>query len=154
MNWISLRQVRFFAAAFVVFAGLSPAAALNVQPLSLEMVAIGQHSRGTIQIVNDGAKPVPVEVSVKRLDIALDGKTSETDASNDFLIFPPQAVVQPGATQSFRIQWAGAPDLQKEPNLYGHGERASGENEAGRKRRANGVQLRRAGECRSPRRAA
>ncbi len=90
-----------------------PACALNVQPLALDMVAIGSNSRGTIQIVNDSAKPLPVDVTFKKLDIGPDGKTTELPAKDEFLIFPPQAVVPPGATQSFRIQWVGAPDMKK-----------------------------------------
>jgi fimbrial chaperone protein len=101
-------------AAAVLFAlGIAPAAALNVQPLSLEMVAVGPNARAVIQVVNDSAKPMPVEVAIKKLDIAADGKTSESPAGDEFLVFPPQAVVPPGATQSFRIQWVGSPDLKK-----------------------------------------
>ncbi len=101
------------AAIFVlVLFGIVPANAFNVQPLALDMVAIGTNSRSAIQVVNDGAQPVPVEVVIKKLDISLDGKNSESPAQDEFLVFPPQAVVPPGATQSFRIQWVGAPDLK------------------------------------------
>jgi len=113
MTWAFFARASVFAAAFFALAGLSPAHALNVQPLALDMVAIGANSRGTIQIVNDSAKPLPVDVSFKKLDIGPDGKTTELPAKDEFLIFPPQAVVPPGATQSFRIQWAGAPDIKK-----------------------------------------
>src|SRR6516225_4813795 len=72
------------------------------------MVSIGSNSRANIQVVNDGAAPMPVEVLLKKLEIAEDGRTTESPASDDFLVFPPQAVVPAGATQSFRIQWVGA----------------------------------------------
>ena len=101
------------AAGFFALAGLAPAHAMNVQPLSLEMVSIGANSRSTIQVVNDGATPMPVEVVFKKLDIGEDGKTTESPANDEFLVFPPQAVVPAGATQSFRIQWVGAPDIKK-----------------------------------------
>ena len=29
------------------------------------------------------------------------------------MVFPPQAVIPPGGTQSFRVQWVGAPDIKK-----------------------------------------
>ena len=101
------------AAALFVLAGAPPARALNVQPLALDMVAIGSGARATIQVVNDSAKPMPVELAIKTLDIAADGKTTQTPAGDQFLVFPPQAVIQPGATQSFRLQWVGAPDIKK-----------------------------------------
>jgi P pilus assembly chaperone PapD len=77
------------------------------------MVSIGTNSRAAIQVVNDGAAPMPVEIAIKKLDMGEDGKTSESPAGDEFLVFPPQAVVPPGATQSFRIQWVGAPDIKR-----------------------------------------
>ncbi len=101
------------AAALLALAEVTPAQAFNVQPLALEMVAIGGHSRATLQVVNDGAKPIPVEISVRKLDIGADGKKTEAAAGDEFMIFPPQAVIPPGATQSFRVQWVGEPDIKK-----------------------------------------
>ncbi len=113
MSWVCVKRAGVVGAALMALLGVAPANALNVQPLALEMVAIGAKARSVIQVVNDGAQPLPVEVAVKKVEISADGKTSETAAGDDFLVFPPQAVVPPGATQSFRIQWVGAPDLAK-----------------------------------------
>ncbi len=113
MTWAFVNRARLAAAVFFTSAGLTPACAVNVQPLSLEMVSIGANSRSSIQVVNDGAAPMPVEVVIKKLDMGEDGKTKELAASDEFLVFPPQAVVPAGATQSFRIQWVGAPDIKK-----------------------------------------
>ena len=108
-----LRQLRIAAAAMAAVAPFAPALALNVQPLALDMVSIGSRAHSTIEIVNDGATPMPVEVTIHKLDISVEGKTSETEAGNDFLVFPPQSVVPAGATQTFRIQWVGEPNIQK-----------------------------------------
>ena len=113
MTRVFVNRVRLAAAGIFALAGLLPAQAANVQPLSLEMVAIGSNSRSSIQMVNDGAAPMPVEIVIKKLDIGEDGKTVFSPAADEFLVFPPQAVVPAGATQSFRIQWVGAPDLKK-----------------------------------------
>lgn len=91
------------AAALLVMFDTPSARAVNVQPLALEMAAIGSNSRANIQAVNDGAQPLPVEIAIKRADIGPDGKTTETPAGSDFLVFPPQAVIPAGGTQSFRI---------------------------------------------------
>lgn len=112
MTFVFVKRAALTATMFFVI-GSMPSRALNVQPLALDLVAIGSSSRATIQVFNDGAKPMPVEISVKQLDIAADGKTTETPAGNEFLVFPPQAVLQPGASQSFRVQWVGAPDIKK-----------------------------------------
>ena len=113
MTWVSVKRARFAVAGFFALAGLAPAHAVNVQPLSLEMVAIGSNSRASIQVVNDGAAPMPVEIAIKKLDMGEDGKTKESPAGDEFLVFPPQAVVPAGATQSFRVQWVGAPDIKR-----------------------------------------
>jgi fimbrial chaperone protein len=99
--------------AIFAFVGIEPAHAVNVQPLAVEMVAIGSKSRATLQVVNDSAKPMPIEIAVKKADIGVDGKLTETPAGEEFLVFPPQAVIPPGSTQNFRVQWVGAPDIKK-----------------------------------------
>ena len=74
MTWVSVKRARFAIAGFFALAGLAPAHAVNVQPLSLEMVAIGSNSRASIQVVNDGAAPMPVEIAIKKLDMGEDAK--------------------------------------------------------------------------------
>ena len=113
MTCVFVKRAGLAGAGLLALGGLTPAYAVNVQPLSLEMVSIGSNSRASVQVVNDGAAPMPVEVVLKKLEIAEDGKTTESPASNEFLVFPPQAVVPAGATQSFRVQWIGAPDIKK-----------------------------------------
>ena len=78
MTWVFVKRAGLAGAGFFALAGLTPAYAVNVQPLSLEMVSIGSNSRASIQVVNDGAAPMPVEVVLKKLEIAEDGKTTES----------------------------------------------------------------------------
>jgi fimbrial chaperone protein len=120
MFFTPVKYGRLTAMALLVSGASTSALALNVQPLVLDMVSIGSHTREVIQIINDGASPIPVEVSVKKLDIALDGKTSDLPAGEEFLIFPPQAVVPAGTTQNFRIQWVGEPNIQKSQSYMVH----------------------------------
>jgi fimbrial chaperone protein len=91
----------------------APAQGMNVQPLVVDMASVGAHAHAVVEIVNDSAAPMPVEVTYTKLDIAVDGKTTQSQAGDEFLVFPPQAVVAAGATQTFRIQWAGEPNIQK-----------------------------------------
>jgi fimbrial chaperone protein len=113
MAFAFLTRASLSGALLCILAGLTPSLAMNVQPLAVDMVSVGTHARGLIQVVNDGASPLPVEIAFKKVDISPEGKTTETDAGAEFLVFPPQAVVPPGATQNFRIQWAGEPDIKK-----------------------------------------
>jgi fimbrial chaperone protein len=113
MNFHVAIRVNIAAGALLTLMTGTPAQAFSVQPLAVEMVSMGANSRATLQVENDAAQPAPVEIVVKKLEIGVDGKNTETAAGDEFLVFPPQAVVPPGATQSFRLQWVGAPDIKK-----------------------------------------
>jgi len=92
--------------------GLPSAWALQVKPMVFDMSALGQDSRKVISVANDAATPVPMEVVVNRLDLGPNGEMIRTPGGgDDFLIFPPQTVIPAHATQTFRIQWVGDPDL-------------------------------------------
>jgi P pilus assembly chaperone PapD len=90
----------------------SPAFAISVSPLVIDMSATGKAARASLNVYNDGKSPLPVEIRVLRLDLDLDGKAKQTQADDDFVVFPPQAIVRPGATQVFRLQWVGDPALE------------------------------------------
>jgi len=89
-----------------------PGSAMSVQPAVIEMTTGGNQNR-TITVVNDGAKPLPVEIVVSRMEMDENGDSATNAAGDDFLVFPPQALVPPGATQNFRIQWVGDPQLPR-----------------------------------------
>ena len=110
------RFVLAACAAFAAVVGLAgvgtPAWALLVQPILIQLSAAGQGSNSQIRVVNDRNRPVTVEVTVNRLGVPETGPvTQEPDSGEDFLIFPPQATIQPGATQVFRVRWIGDPDI-------------------------------------------
>ncbi len=97
--------------AFTIFA--QAANAMSVAPIVVEMSAAGRTSKSVIRVVNDGKGKLPVEIIVSKVDLGLNGEQEKKAAAEDFLIFPPQAIIQPGATQTFRIQWVGKPDIPK-----------------------------------------
>lgn len=84
----------------------------NIQPTFLDMTAVGRQSSAFLRIANSAARPVPVEIVVSHLELGPNGEQHiEPGGDEDFLIFPPQALVGPNATQVFRIQWLGEPDI-------------------------------------------
>ena len=110
-----MRTFRKLLTAMMVLMGpLSmEARAFTVSPLQLEMTSAGQRSRGQITVVNDGETPMPVEAVVQRLSLDEAGRQTTSKAGEEFLVMPPQAIIPPGATQNFRIQWLGEPMLAK-----------------------------------------
>lgn len=86
---------------------------MSVQPLVIDMAVAGRDAHSSIKVVNDGTKPLPVEFQILKIELDAKGEKLEKPAGAEFLVFPPQAIVPPGATQVFRIQWVGDADLKK-----------------------------------------
>ena len=87
--------------------------AMAVTPIVLDIGTTGNTNHAQISVLNDGAKPLPVEIIVSRIELNESGEMDAKPAADEFLIFPPQALVRPGATQVFRLQWVGDPQLKR-----------------------------------------
>jgi len=98
------------AFAVLLVAG-NPARAMSVSPILTDMAPAGRDSRSTVTVVNTGTTTLPVEIVVNRLELGENGELGLSPDDADFLIFPPQAMIAPGASQVFRLQWAGDPDI-------------------------------------------
>lgn len=102
-----------FSALVLPAVSSSPACAMSVQPTQIEMVSAGQRARAQVSVTNDGATPMPVELVIESLSIDEKGASRTTAGGDSFLIFPPQALIAPGASQVFRLQWVGEPQMAK-----------------------------------------
>ena len=104
------------AALAAVFA--SPAWSMTVQPVVIDLSVSGRGMSQVITVENTFATPLPVELRVEELMFDETGVKSTGKPSEDLLIFPPQALIQPGQTQTFRIQYVGDPDLKASKHYY------------------------------------
>lgn len=104
---------RLSALAAAIFVAWAPdgARAMSVSPTHVELRSAGSESRAQVVVRNDSNAPLPVEASLKRLVVDRNGKSRATAPSDDFLVFPPQTLIPPGASQVFRITWVGEPLL-------------------------------------------
>lgn len=93
---------------------LTPRAAfaMTVTPTQIEMTSAGRASRGAITVVNNSIAPLAVELVTKLATLDESGVPKAKAADDEFLIMPPQAMIPPGATQNFRIQWLGDPLIE------------------------------------------
>lgn len=108
--------VTALAAVAAIFA--SPAWSMTVQPVVIDLSVSGRGMSQVITVENTFATPLPVELRVEELAFDDTGVKSTGKASEDLLIFPPQALIQPGQTQTFRIQYVGDPDLKASKHYY------------------------------------
>lgn len=98
---------------FMLTALTDEANAMSVAPSVVDMTTVGDTRTAQISVINDGSKALPVEIVVSRIELNESGDTASTPAGDEFVIFPPQALIAPGATQNFRLQWVGNPNIEK-----------------------------------------
>jgi fimbrial chaperone protein len=97
----------------MIAGSLAPAAAMSVTPIHVEMTSAGSGGRAQVTVTNDGAEPLPVEAVIQSMSVAEDGSQQIEKAGDDFLVFPPQALIPPGGAQVFRVQWVGEPVISE-----------------------------------------
>lgn len=88
---------------------IAVAQAMTVSPMQVEMISAGKYSHAQVSVVNTSDQPLPVEAVIQRLTLDEAGRPKTSKAGEEFLVMPPQAMIPPGATQNFRVQWLGDP---------------------------------------------
>ena len=105
-------------AAFALILGAMVADAMTVQPVVIELQTSGRGMSQTVSVENTFTNPLPVELSVEDLTFGPEGLTGTGQDSGDLLVFPPQAIIQPGQTQTFRVQYVGEPSIARSKHFY------------------------------------
>lgn len=108
-------------AALVGVIGLGSAAAhaaMTVQPVILDLRMAGRDMGGQIRVENTGTSPLPVEIRLVEADILPDTVKASDRITDDLVAFPAQAIIPPGATQAFRIQYIGEPEVDRSRHYY------------------------------------
>jgi fimbrial chaperone protein len=107
-----------FAGAIALAAMPSPARAMTVQPVIVDLRSAGQGMNQVVTVENTSGAPLPVELQVRELTMTPDGATAAESESDDLLAFPAQAIIAPGQTQTFRLQYVGEPHLAGSRHYY------------------------------------
>lgn len=111
-----------FKLALTMFSALllpaQAALAMTVQPVVIDLQTAGRGMAQVITVENTFATQLPVELSIQELEVASDGVRQTGKDPGDLLVFPPQALIEPGQTQTFRVQYVGDPELAKSKHYY------------------------------------
>lgn len=99
-------------------AGGTGATAMTVQPVVIDLKTSGREMSQVVTVENTFANPLPVELTVQELRLTDDGVAATGKDPGDLLVFPPQALIQPGQTQTFRVQYVGDPALAASRHYY------------------------------------
>jgi fimbrial chaperone protein len=92
--------------------------AMTVQPVVIDLSTAGRGMSQVITVENTFATALPVEMRVQDLAFTEDGIVGTGNESEDLLVFPMQALIEPGQTQSFRVQYVGDPELAQSKHFY------------------------------------
>ena len=115
MKFRTRHALTMFAAVLVPF---EAATAMTVQPVVIDLGTSGREMSQVITVENTFATTLPVELTVHPLTLTDTGVVVDKGESDDLLVFPPQALIEPGQTQTFRVQYVGDPDLAKSKHYY------------------------------------
>ena len=94
------------------------ARAMTVQPVVIDLQTSGRSMSQVVTVENTFANPLPVELTIQELELTADGVKQTGKDNGDLLVFPPQALIAPGQTQTFRVQYVGDPDLKRSRHYY------------------------------------
>jgi P pilus assembly chaperone PapD len=96
-----------------------PAAwALSVQPVIVDLNTSGRGANQVVTVENNSPVPLPVELELEELSVGASGIEGTSRDPGDIVVFPPQALIPPGQTQTFRIQYVGDPELLRSRHFY------------------------------------
>lgn len=116
-RWLSAAAIACLAMTGLA-GSVGEALAMTVQPVVIDLQPTGRGMSQIVTVQNTFANPLPVELRAEELSFDDTGARPSNTQTDDLLIFPPQAVIQPGETQSFRIQWVGDPGLAQSKHYY------------------------------------
>lgn len=118
-------MARTQAGAFVLlawlFLGLPSsvrAQGYQVQPMLSEIRPSGAEAMVRLLIANTGAVPITLEMEPFRATVDEAGTPTRAPEERDLLVFPPQAIIQPGKEQSVQVRYVGDPAL-RDARMYG-----------------------------------
>lgn len=109
--WVKQSVALLFLVLTLSFA--KSAIAQRVQPMVYELDTTGSGATQSLRIENSKSTPVTLEFVASKIRLDELGQETNVPAEDDFLIFPPQALIKPGKTQLVRVKYVGDPRLEQ-----------------------------------------
>jgi fimbrial chaperone protein len=117
-SWMRPTPIAVVVAGATAIVAISAAHAMRVSPMVVEMTTRGAGATARVEVQNLNPGTLPFETRVTQINYDDKGNMTETPADGDFLVFPPQGVLPPGARQVIRLQWVGAGDMPASRGYY------------------------------------
>ncbi|MBB6427478.1 molecular chaperone [Sphingopyxis sp. JAI128] len=105
----------FIAGAAILAVGtLVPLGAYDLTPIVVQLRPSGAASAQQMTITNSHEQPIAIEVKAYKREQLADGTDRLVLETQDILITPPQMVIAPKSSQTFKVRWVGDPSPERE----------------------------------------
>lgn len=84
-------------------------AAFRLTPPRMVFTPGGSGATRSFRIESTGDQPVAVEIKMTKRQVSLNGTETQPSAEEEFVVYPPQMLLKPGASQTVRVTWLGDP---------------------------------------------
>jgi fimbrial chaperone protein len=91
----------------------APAEAFQLVPITQDFDPAGRGANKTFRLENPDAREATILLKVTTRKMDLDGHET-AEESDDFIVFPTEAIVAPGGVQIVRVQYVGPTNLTQE----------------------------------------
>ena len=118
MKSLSRKLAARIAALFALLGFSAALYAMTVQPVVIDLTTGGRGMSQVLTVENTFDKPLPVEIRIEELGLTPDGVAATGRDPGELAVFPPQALIQPGQRQTFRVQYVGDPGLARSKHYY------------------------------------
>src|SRR5438105_900281 len=115
---VYIQLMRILLAAAMVTVAASPAHATSVSPMVVDLQTTGRNVVANVGVSNTADKPLTMEVAPLLLTATATGLVQKGGDADDLLVTPPTALILPGHTQNFRVQWVGDPAMVASHHYY------------------------------------
>ena len=91
--------------AIILLIFFSPVCAYQVQPMLQQIDIAGRGSYGEYLVSNESNNEVTLEISIFKITFSDEAEEVLVPADDDFLILPPQTLIRPKTSQTFRLRY-------------------------------------------------
>lgn len=104
------------AALGLILLALLPArlVAFSLEPISASFSPSGRGAIRSFTLKNETSEMVAIRISLFHRSGDIDGREIQSPAEERFTVYPSQLVLRPDSIQMVRVQWKGAPRVEKE----------------------------------------
>jgi fimbrial chaperone protein len=107
---------RLVAVGVFVFGALcvSSVSGFQLRPITRDFAPSGRNATQTFEVINSNDRPIAVRLTVLRRGLTPDGSEIRDPIDGDFVVFPSRLALEPGRSQTVRVQWRGQERVERE----------------------------------------